>query len=147
MEKNSRIVCMWNYMAVPHRWWEPLNNFLHNVSCVSVSGTQHQQIYKLTKADLGSSRSLRALLTPNSKVHEAYIGRTCDRQGPGGPHVGHMNLAIRDFISCLIIHNRKQHSGIKTEAMVHKKHSALWKFSTIEHQYIVDNNNAELHKS
>ena len=27
-------------------------------------------------------------------VHGANMGSTCDRQDPGGPHVGHMNLAI-----------------------------------------------------
>ena len=33
---------------------------------------------------------------PNSKVHEAYMGPTWDRQVPGGPNVGLMNLAIRE---------------------------------------------------
>ena len=32
---------------------------------------------------------------PDSKVHGAYMGPTWGRQDPGGPHVGHMNLAIR----------------------------------------------------
>ena len=32
---------------------------------------------------------------PDSKVHGANLGPTCGRQDPGGPHVGHMNLAIR----------------------------------------------------
>ena len=31
---------------------------------------------------------------PDSKVHEANMGPTWDRQDPGGPHVGPMNLAI-----------------------------------------------------
>ena len=31
---------------------------------------------------------------PDSKVHEANMGPTWGRQDPGGPHVGHMNLAI-----------------------------------------------------
>ena len=30
----------------------------------------------------------------DSKIHGAYMGPTWDRQDPGGPHVGHMNLAI-----------------------------------------------------
>ena len=35
---------------------------------------------------------------PDSKVHGAHIGPTWGRQVPGGPHVSHMNLAIRvDF--------------------------------------------------
>ena len=32
---------------------------------------------------------------PDSKVHEANIGPIWGRQGPGGPHVGPMNLAFR----------------------------------------------------
>ena len=32
---------------------------------------------------------------PDSKVHEAYVGRTWGRQDPGEPHVGPMDLAIR----------------------------------------------------
>ena len=31
---------------------------------------------------------------PDSKVHGAYVGPTWGRQDPGGPHVGHMILAI-----------------------------------------------------
>ena len=31
---------------------------------------------------------------PDSKVHGANMGPIRDRQDPGGPHVGHMNLAI-----------------------------------------------------
>ena len=31
---------------------------------------------------------------PDSKVHGASMGPTWGRQDPGGPHVGHMNLAI-----------------------------------------------------
>ena len=31
-----------------------------------------------------------------SKVREAYMGPTWGRQDPGGPHVGTMNLVIRD---------------------------------------------------
>ena len=31
---------------------------------------------------------------PDSKVHEANMGPTWGRQGPGGPHVGPMNFAV-----------------------------------------------------
>ena len=31
---------------------------------------------------------------PDSKVHETNMGPTWGRQDPGGPHVGHVNLAI-----------------------------------------------------
>ena len=35
---------------------------------------------------------------PDSKVHEAYMGPTWGRQDPGGPHVGPMNLVIREVM-------------------------------------------------
>ena len=31
---------------------------------------------------------------PDSKVHGGNMEPTCGRQGPGGPHVGHVNIAI-----------------------------------------------------
>ena len=31
---------------------------------------------------------------PDSKIHGANVGPTWGRQDPGGPHVGHRNLAI-----------------------------------------------------
>ena len=34
--------------------------------------------------------------TPDSKDHGAYMRPTWGQQDPGGPHVGPMNLAIRD---------------------------------------------------
>ena len=33
---------------------------------------------------------------PNRKVHVAHMGPTWGRKDPGGPHVGHVNLAIWD---------------------------------------------------
>ena len=30
----------------------------------------------------------------DSKIHEAHMGPTWGRQDPGGPHVGHMEIAI-----------------------------------------------------
>ena len=37
---------------------------------------------------------IRRVRFPDSKVHGANMGPACGRQDPGGPHVGHMNLAI-----------------------------------------------------
>ena len=53
----------------------------------------------------GGSWILRIVLKPeeipDSKVHGAYMGLTWGRQDPGGPHVGPMNFAIRDWtLSC-----------------------------------------------
>ena len=39
------------------------------------------------------------LCTPDSKVHGANMGPTWVLSAPDGPHVGPMNLAIRDIIS------------------------------------------------
>ena len=35
-------------------------------------------------------------ITPDNKAHGANMGPTWDRQHPGGPYVGHVNLAIWD---------------------------------------------------
>ena len=35
---------------------------------------------------------------PDSKVHGANMGPTWGQQDPGGPHVGHVNLAIWDIL-------------------------------------------------
>ena len=35
----------------------------------------------------------RNLLFPDSKVHAANMGPTWGQQDPGGPHMGHVNLA------------------------------------------------------
>ena len=36
---------------------------------------------------------------PDSKVHGANMGPTWGRQDPGGPHVGHLNLALWDYLT------------------------------------------------
>ena len=49
----------------------------------------------------GTHPFLLSNLYPDSKVHWANMGPTWGRQDPGGPHVGHVNLAIWVvFISC-----------------------------------------------
>ena len=48
---------------------------------------------------------------PESKVHGAYMGPTWGRQDPGGPHVGPMNLAIRDVILLLNIVSKHSKTG------------------------------------
>ena len=35
-------------------------------------------------------------VTPDNKIHVANMGHTWGRQDPGGPHVGHIKLAIRE---------------------------------------------------
>ena len=43
---------------------------------------------------IGLHLDLYSIKNPDSKVHGANMGPTWGRQDPGGPHVGHMNLAI-----------------------------------------------------
>ena len=36
----------------------------------------------------------RSEINPDSRIHGANVGSTLGRQDPGGPHVGHTNLAV-----------------------------------------------------
>ena len=49
--------------------------------------------------------------TPESKVHGANMGPTWGRQDPGGPHVGHMNLAIWEHYFLLTDHVWREYIG------------------------------------
>ena len=40
-------------------------------------------------------------VNPDSMVHGANMGPTLGRQDPGGPHIGHMNLAIWEFLKSI----------------------------------------------
>ena len=55
----------------------------------------YEYMYVLSKRDqawLG--------VNPDSKVHGANIGPIWGRQDPGGPQMGHVNLAIWKAITC-----------------------------------------------
>ena len=54
--------------------------------------------YFLVKIQIPSPLQPRETTKPDSKVHGADMGPTWGRQDPGGPHVGHMNLAIWEGI-------------------------------------------------
>ena len=43
------------------------------------------------------SHWVKVYMVPDSKVHVAHMGSTWAVSAPGGPHVGPMNLAIRDI--------------------------------------------------
>ena len=47
------------------------------------------------KGESDRHQSTRTLSSPDSKIHGANMGPTRGRQDPGGPHVGHVELAIR----------------------------------------------------
>ena len=67
---------------------------------------------QVKKGTLQSWKAVSIMLNhqlPDSKVHEANMGPIWGRQDPGGPHVGHRNLAIwavagkrRDSFCCII---------------------------------------------
>ena len=59
------------------------------VMCYVVHLSKQQMVWSLQL-----SRCHRTI--PDSKVHGANMGPIWGRQDPGGPHVGHMNLAIWD---------------------------------------------------
>ena len=40
---------------------------------------------------------------PDSKVHGVNMGPTWDRRDPGGPHVGHVKLAIWGYIASMSV--------------------------------------------
>ena len=46
---------------------------------------------------------------PDNKVHGANTGPTWDRQDPAGPHVGHVNLAIRVWLLLSHLHCGSNH--------------------------------------
>ena len=57
---------------------------------------------------------VRDLHIPDSKIHGANVGLIWGRQDPGGPHVGHSNLAIWDeMFICSNNHHLYQHDGFR----------------------------------
>ena len=52
--------------------------------------------YMMSHGDIWLPAAIKQSLVyyPNSKVHGAHMGPTWGQQDPGGPHVGHVNLAI-----------------------------------------------------
>ena len=50
---------------------------------------------------------------PDSKVHGAHTGPTWGRQDPGGPQVGHMNLAIWVILGLRPANERPRYKGRK----------------------------------
>ena len=72
-------------------------------------------------------------INPDSKVHGANMGPTWDLSAPDGPHVGPMNLAIREEIILAIFHKEiwkhwiKHHlNGLVQER--HNPHELGWSY-------------------
>ena len=83
-----------------HITWTRVNPAL----MVRLSNTDFKQFssacseFKLAN-DVLSINGIHPSSHPDSKVHGANIGLTWGRQDSGGPHVGHMNLAIWAVVS------------------------------------------------
>ena len=65
---------------------------------------------------------------PDSKVHEAYVGPTWGRQDPGGPHVGPMNLVIRE----VTIHVSS--NAVDYLRLIWRSSTSIWKLPVYELQ-------------
>ena len=67
---------------------------------------------------------------PDSKVHGANMGPTWVLSAPDGPHVGPMNLAIRDTSASNInIRSRVQFTVHKAAMQTYTQHSLSFRFS------------------
>ena len=72
-------------------------------TCREVAATNYSILcdYELYVVDLdiimNSWNMMHNVRIPDNKVHGANMGHTGGRQDPGGPHVGHVNLAIWDI--------------------------------------------------
>ena len=79
-------------------WQMLLSQWESNIHVVQIL-TVRQRIFILTLPTKSVALYQRGqcphpFLSPESKVHGANMGPTWGRQDPGGPHVGHVNLAI-----------------------------------------------------
>ena len=72
------------------------------------------------------SRLRRNIAISDSKVHGANMGPTWGRQDPGGPHVGHMNLAIWDVY---VQHRNTSCGHIRTNPRALNISVIRWKMS------------------
>ena len=55
-------------------------------------------VHNLSSAGHMHIQNSRLVITPDSKVHGAYMGPTWVLSAPDGPHVGPMNIGIMDYI-------------------------------------------------
>ena len=110
---------MWIYLQHGHRWQSccarcyvtsPRNVFSRNTfSCHINSLVQDCSISLLMHWRYCSLALSHWYNVPDSKVHVANMGSTWVLSAPGGPHVGPMNLAIRDSIpGDLVTYNASQ---------------------------------------
>ena len=68
------------------RIWEKSDSIIMALYCIYIPCYNHNEIGNI----------------PDSKVHGANMGPTWILSVPGGPHVGPMNLAIRDELLCTV---------------------------------------------
>ena len=128
-EEIIKVFPFWPFVCeITGDWWIPLTNFflgvisLYNYGpspwCHRVSKKKFVgPIFSLQKFSQRCINHVMYLFwkhVPDSKVHGANMGPTSILSAPDGPHVGHMNLAIRGIIGKLMatsILHLKAHSG------------------------------------
>ena len=77
-----------------------------------------------------------ALMIPDSKVHWANMGTTWVLSAPDGPHVGAMNLAIRDVIAVSL-------DMLLNKPSTYRWYEAQWRLCNVTVMLSVDNNQYE----
>ena len=65
----------------------------------------YEMIYEYNCIEHHSFGSLLERRIPDSKIHGANMGPTWVLSAPDGPHIGPMNLAVRDVVE---IHSRRR---------------------------------------
>ena len=94
-----RSVCHWSILAIflIGNSMSPVTVKQPPGTCISRSSFSNYRWYNINKANLRAyylGYFVEGDMYPNSKGHGANMGPTWDRQDPGWPHVGHLNLAI-----------------------------------------------------
>ena len=85
---NIMLKAIWSHVATMSSWINVYS--LHPICCGEAERLFRGMIGFM--ASVASYVIQQHKISPDSKVHEAYMGPTWGRQDPGGPHVGPMNL-------------------------------------------------------
>ena len=75
------IIILNNHLSRLEEYQKGFCNYAKNQSSIQLCAAHQSVIWQL-------------FILPDSMIHESNVGLTWGRQDPGGPHVGHTNLAI-----------------------------------------------------
>ena len=106
--------CLWHIKADPNFYWEKIHRIME---CLPIShphmwvvGVSVVSMFEKNYGVLTEPRNILDI-SPDSKVHGANMGPTWVLSAPDGPHVGPMNLAIREVThDCLPYHSPERDS-------------------------------------